>query len=55
MWTRKLTESTEICYVSDTVASTIKMNVKETFLGNDSFRKRFCGEWTAVRKKKSIT
>ena len=37
--TMKLTESTNICYVNDRVACTIKMNVKETFTGNDSFRK----------------
>ena len=44
VWTMKLTESTNICYVSDTVACTIKMNVKETFMGNGSFHKCFCGE-----------
>ena len=50
VWTMKVTEPTNICYVSDTFACTIKMNVKETFTGNDSFRKCFCGEWTAVRE-----
>ena len=50
VWTMKVTESTNICYVSDTVACTIIMNIKETFMGNDSFRKCFCGEWTAVRE-----
>ena len=50
VWTMKSTESTNICYVSDTVACTIKMNVKQTFLRNDSFRKCFCGEWTAIRE-----
>ena len=50
VWTMKVTESTNICYVSDTVACTIKMNVKETFMGNDSFCRYFCGEWTAVRE-----
>ena len=49
-WTMKLSESTNICYVSDTVACTIKVNVKETFVGNDSFCKCFCGEWTAARE-----
>ena len=49
VWTMKLTESTNICYVSDTVACIIRMNVKELFMGNDSFGKYFCGEWTAVR------
>ena len=50
VWTMKVAESTNICYVNDTVACTIKMNVKETFIGNGSFRKWFCGEWTAVRE-----
>ena len=45
----KLTESTSICYTSDRVACTIKMNVKETFMENDSFRKCLYSEWTAVR------
>ena len=49
----KLTELTNICYVSDTVACTIKINVKETFMGNGSFRKCFCVEWTAVRESKT--
>ena len=46
----KLTESTNICYVSGTVTCTIKINVKETFMGNDRFCKCFCGKWTAVRE-----
>ena len=46
----KLTEWMNICYVSDRVAYTIKMNVKETFLGNDSFCKCLYGEWNAVRE-----
>ena len=50
VWTMKLTESMKICYVRDTVACTIKMNIKKTFIGNDSFRKCFCGKWTAVRE-----
>ena len=50
VWTMKLTESMNICYISDKVACTIKMNIKETFMGNDSFWKCFCGEWTAVRE-----
>ena len=53
VWTMKLTESTNICYVSDMVTCTINMNVKETFLENDSFRKGFCDESTAVREQKT--
>ena len=50
VWTMRLTESTNICYVSEMVAYTTKMNVKETFMGNDSFLKYFYSEWNAVRK-----
>ena len=46
----EVTESTNICYLSERVACTTKMNVKEIFTGNDSFRKCLCGEWTAVRE-----
>ena len=46
----KVTKSTNICYARDTVACTIKINVKETFMGNGSFRKYFCGKWTVVRE-----
>ena len=33
----KLTESMNICYVSDRVACTIKRDIKETFLENNGF------------------
>ena len=46
----KLTESMSICYVSDRVACTNKIDVKEIFMGDDSFLKCLCGEWTAVRE-----
>ena len=36
-WNMKLTESTNICCTSDRVACIIKMNIKETFMGNDDF------------------
>ena len=32
-----LTESTNICYISGRVACTIKLNIEETFLGNNGF------------------
>ena len=35
--TIKLTESMNICCFSDNVPFAIKMNVKETFMENDSF------------------
>ena len=46
----KLTESMNICYVSDRVACFIKIDVKETFMENDSFLKCLSGKWTAVRE-----
>ena len=33
----KLTESINICYISDRVTCTVKVNIKETFMGNDGF------------------
>ena len=30
-----LNELTNICYISDTVACTVKLNIKDTFLGNN--------------------
>ena len=41
MWAKKLTESANISYISDGVARTIKVNIKEVFMGNDAFRKMF--------------
>ena len=32
-----LTESTKIFYISDRVACTVKLKIKETFLGNNGF------------------
>ena len=32
-----LTESTNIFYISDRAASKFKLNIKETFLGNNGF------------------
>ena len=32
-----LNESKKICYISDRVACTVKLNIKETFLGNNGF------------------
>ena len=41
VWTMELTESMNICYVSVRVSHTIKVNIKETFLGNDPFLQMF--------------
>ena len=46
----KLTESRNIWYVSTRAASTIKVNIKETFTGNDGFCKCLCGEWAVARE-----
>ena len=35
--TIKLTESMNICYISDKVACTIKVNVEKTFMGKNGF------------------
>ena len=37
MLTMTLTESTNICFVSIRVACTVKLNIKENFLGNNVF------------------
>ena len=37
MWTMKLTESMNICYISDRVACTVKVNIKESFMENCGF------------------
>ena len=34
-WTMKLTELTNISYISDRVACIIKVNIKKKFTGND--------------------
>ena len=41
VWTMKLTESMNICHVSVRVSHTIKVNIKETFMGNDPFLQMF--------------
>ena len=41
VWTMKLTESINICYDSVRVFRTIKLNIKETFMGNDGSLKIF--------------
>ena len=41
VWTMKLTESTNICYISDSCPCTMKVNIKQTFMGNDGFLQMF--------------
>ena len=35
--TMTLTESTNICHINDRVACTVRLNFKETFLGNNGY------------------
>ena len=37
----KLNEQTNICHFSDRFSRTIKVNIKETFIGNDGFLQIF--------------
>ena len=37
----KLTASTNFCYISDRNACTVKVNIKETFMGNNGFLQTF--------------
>ena len=37
----KLTESINTCCTSDRVTTTIKVNIKETFMGNEPFLQMF--------------
>ena len=41
VWTIKLTESTNICCTSDRVICTVKVNIKEIFMGKDGFVQTF--------------
>ena len=41
VWTIKLTELTSICHFSDWFGTTIKVNMKEIFMGNNVFLKIF--------------
>ena len=41
VWTMKLTESTNICYVSVSVSHTVNVNFEETFMRNDPFLQIF--------------
>ena len=41
MWTMKLAASINICSISDRLVCTVKVNIKERFIGNDGFRQMF--------------
>ena len=41
VWTMKLIESTNICYISDRGDSTIKVNIEKILMGNDGFLQMF--------------
>ena len=46
----KLTASTTFCYINDRNAYTVKVDIKETFMGNNGFLQTFVCEWTTVRE-----
>ena len=41
VWTMILTGSTNICYITDRVPCTMKVSIKQTFMGNDGFLQMF--------------
>ena len=41
VWSMKLTASTNFCYISDRNACTVKVNINETFMGNNGFLQMF--------------
>ena len=51
----KLTESMTICYVSVGVSRTIKVNIKETFMGNDPFPQIFIWGMHCSQRIRRIT
>ena len=51
VWNMQLTESMNT-YFNVRVAHTIRVTIKETFMGNDSFCKFICGKWTGAREYK---
>ena len=53
VWTIKLTESTDTC-TSDRVASTIKVSIKETFMGNEGFLQMFMWSMDCSQKIKDL-
>ena len=50
VWTMKLTETTNICYISERISCKIKVNIKETFMEMMVSCKCLRFEWTAVRE-----
>ena len=55
VWTMKLTESMNICYVNVRVSCTIKVNIKETFMRNDLFVQMFIWEMHCSQRIRRIT
>ena len=54
VWTMKLTESTNICYISDRVPSTMKVNIKQTFMGKDGFLQMFMWRMDCSKRIKAL-
>ena len=55
VWTMKLTELMNICYVSVRVSCTIKVNIKETFMGNNPFLQMFIWGMHSSQRIRRIT
>ena len=55
VWTMKLTELMNICYVSVRVSCTIKVNIKETFMGNNPFLQMFIWGMHCSQRIRRIT
>ena len=55
VWTMKLTESMNICYVSVSVSRTIKVNIEETFMRNDPFLQMFIWRMHSTQRIRLIT
>ena len=55
VWTMNLNESIDISYVSVRVSRTFKVNIKETFMGNDSFLQLFIWWMHSSQRIRRIT
>ena len=55
VWTIQLTELMNICYVSVRVSCAIKVNIKETFMGNNPFLQIFIWGMHCSQRTRRIT
>ena len=54
VYTMKLTTSSSICYISDRVPCTMKVNIKQTFMGNDGFLQMFMWGMDCSKRIKAL-